>query len=241
MSNANKYELREPQLEAEIYYLTEQEGGRKTAVNSGYRGQFYYNGKDWDAPQQFIDKEICNLGETVKVYLQTLSTDFHIGHFFIGQEFEIREGAKTVGKGKITRIIRPDFNYWDGSTFLRSLDKNIKPYSDVNDFLKFSTDFENWLTDTSIIKNINFEMTGNLECMILIKCKLIDKDLQPRDVAYKIIECWKTKFVTPNQLHKIEMNTSFNRNKNQSQTDKFILSFATWDSFFLTGQILVKR
>lgn len=108
MSNSNKYKLREPQLEAEIYYLTEQEGGRKTAVNNGYRGQFHYNGKDWDAPQQFIDKETCNLGETVKVYLQTLSSDFHIGHFFVGQEFETREGSKIVGKGKITRIIRPD-------------------------------------------------------------------------------------------------------------------------------------
>lgn len=108
MSNSNKYKLREPQLEAEIYYLTEQEGGRKTAVNNGYRGQFHYNGKDWDTPQQFIDKETCNLGETVKVYLQTLSPDFHIGHFFVGQEFETREGSKIVGKGKITRIIRPD-------------------------------------------------------------------------------------------------------------------------------------
>lgn len=37
-----------PHLEAEIYYLTEAEGGRKTPVASGYRGQFYYDGKDWD-------------------------------------------------------------------------------------------------------------------------------------------------------------------------------------------------
>ncbi|WP_207621528.1 hypothetical protein [Flavobacterium sp. AJR] len=241
MSNINKYELREPQLEAEIYYLTEQEGGRKTAVNNGYRGQFYYNGKDWDAPQQFIDKETCNLGETVKVYLQTLSTDFHIGQFFVGQEFETREGAKIVGKGKITRIIRPDFNYWDGSTFLKSLDKSIEPYSDATDFLKFRMDLENWLIETEIIKNIEFEMTGDLECMMLIKCKLINKDLQPREVAYKIIECWKTKLTNSNQLYKIEMNTSFNHNKNQSQTDKFVLSFATWHSFFLTGQIIVQR
>ncbi|MCD0472824.1 hypothetical protein LPB87_00275 [Flavobacterium sp. EDS] len=241
MSNSNKYKLREPQLEAEIYYLTEQEGGRKTAVNNGYRGQFHYNGKDWDAPQQFIDKETCNLGETVKVYLQTLSPDFHIGHFFVGQEFETREGSKIVGKGKITRIIRPDFNYWNGSTFLKTLDKNIKPYSDTNDFLKIRTDLESWLTNTSIIKNIEFEITGNLECMILIKCKLINKNLQPREVAHKIIEGWKTNLIPSNQLYKIEMNTSFDWNKNQLQTDKFILSFATWHSIFLTGQIIVKR
>ncbi|AEW85062.1 hypothetical protein FCOL_01065 [Flavobacterium columnare ATCC 49512] len=35
-----------PYLEAEIYYLTEAEVGRKTPVATGYRGQFYYDGKD---------------------------------------------------------------------------------------------------------------------------------------------------------------------------------------------------
>ena len=105
-----KFKLTEPELEAEIYYLTTEEGGRKTAIHSGYRGQFFYDGRDWDAPQEFIDKEICNLGETVKVYLQTTRPDIHNGKFFIGKEFEIREGAKTVGKGKIIKIMRSDFN-----------------------------------------------------------------------------------------------------------------------------------
>ncbi|RZL44851.1 MAG: elongation factor Tu [Pedobacter sp.] len=103
--------LVQPELEAELYYLTEQEGGRKTAVGNGYRGQFYYNGRNWNAPQQFIDKDLCNPGETIKVYLQTLSPEFHVGQFYIGKEFETREGAKTVGKGIITKILRPDFNY----------------------------------------------------------------------------------------------------------------------------------
>ncbi len=239
MNDTDKHKLRQPELEAEIYYLTEQQGGRKTAVGNGYRVQFYYNGKDWDAPQQFLDKEICNLGETVKVYLQTLSPDFHVGHFFVGQEFETREGAKTVGKGKITKILRPDFNYWDGSTFLKSLDKNIKPYSDSDDLLGFRIDFEGWLTETEIIDDIEFEMTGNLECMMLVKCKLINKKLQPREVADKIIECWKTRLATSNQLYKVQMDTSYDTKRNQSHIDKFVLTFATWHSIFLTGQIIV--
>lgn len=241
MNSINKHILTEPQLEAEIYYLTEQEGGRKTAVSSGYRGQFHYNGKDWDAPQQFIDKEICNPGETVKVYLQTLSTDFHVGHFSIGKEFEIREGARTVAKGKITSIIRPDFNYWDGSSFLKSIDKNIKPYSDINDLIGFRIDFEHWLTETGLIKNVEFEMTGNLECMMLVKCKLTDKNLQPREVTYRIIECWKTELATSNHLYKVEVNTQFSNKTNQLQIEKFVLTFATWHSIFLTGQIIVKQ
>jgi translation elongation factor EF-Tu-like GTPase len=58
----------------------------------------------------FIDKEICNPGEKVKVHLQTLSPNAHIERFFIGKKFKIREGRRIVGKGKITKIMRPDFN-----------------------------------------------------------------------------------------------------------------------------------
>ena len=60
MNTVETFKLENPQIEAELYYLTEEEGGRKTPVGNGYRGQFYYNGKDWDAPQQFMDKMWCN-------------------------------------------------------------------------------------------------------------------------------------------------------------------------------------
>jgi hypothetical protein len=238
MNDTDKHKLRQPELEADIYYLTEQEGGRKTAVGNGYRGQFYYNGKDWDAPQQFLDKEICNLGDTVKVYLQTLSPDFHVGQFVVGQKFEIREGAKTIGKGKITKILRQDFNYWDGSTFMKSLDKEIQPYSDSDDLLGLRVDFDDCLTATEIIDDIEFEMIGKLECMMLVKCKLIKKKLRPREVADKIIECWKTRLATSNQLYKVQMDTRYDAN-NKLHIDRFVLTFATWHSIFLTGQIIV--
>ena len=105
-----KFKLEVPEIEAEIYYLTPEEGGRKTAIYSGYRGQFFYDGMNFDAPQEFIDKEICNVGETVRVYLQTVNPKNHMGKLFVGKYFEIREGIKVVGKGKITKIIRTDFN-----------------------------------------------------------------------------------------------------------------------------------
>ena len=102
--------LKTPELEVEIYYLTTEEGGRITPLYSGYRGQFFYDGNHWDAQQKFIDNEVCNLGETVKVYLKTMRPINHFKKFFIGKEFEIKEGAKTVGKGIITKIMRSDFN-----------------------------------------------------------------------------------------------------------------------------------
>ena len=108
-----------PELKAEIYYLKhdkENNIGRSKPVFSGYRGQFYYDGQNWDAPQNFINKDSCSPGESVEVYLETISKEAHIGKFFIGKEFEIREGARIIGKGKILEVIRKDFQLWDRLT-----------------------------------------------------------------------------------------------------------------------------
>lgn len=92
-------------IEAEIYFLTPQEGGRETPVFNGYRPQFYYNENDWDAQHIYPDVEQVNPGDTVRVYLGFLSPKEHLGKVHVGMEFLIREGARTVGKGVITKII----------------------------------------------------------------------------------------------------------------------------------------
>lgn len=59
--------------EAEITFLPTEHGGRSSAVRSGYRGQFYYGGHDWDAIQSFPDtQEVCP-GETARAYVAFLS------------------------------------------------------------------------------------------------------------------------------------------------------------------------
>lgn len=228
-----------PELEAEIYYLTTEEGGRRTPVENGYRGQFYYNGKDWDAPQQFIDKEVCNLGESVRVKLYVISTDYHVGQFSIGQEFETREGSKTVGRGIITKILRPDFNYWDGTTFLKSLGKSLSPYKDNNDLSRFRADVEYSLTQTGFIDNIEFEMTGSLECMMLVKCRLRNTSLASRNVADEIISRWKTEIAQQSHLYKVALESKSSIRSSHSVVEKFVLTFATWHSMYITGQIIV--
>ena len=120
--------------------MTKEEGGRNVPVHSGYRGQFRYDQMDWDVPQEFIDKEICNLGESVKVFLQKLSPDYHIGKLHIGQDFEIREGGNTIGRGKITKIIKSDFKYWDLKLFNKTVGHDLKPYTGDN-FDGFKEDF----------------------------------------------------------------------------------------------------
>jgi elongation factor Tu len=91
-------------IEAEIYFLTTEEGGRNTPAISGYRPQFYYDEHDWDAVQDYNVPEVYP-GQTVTARLTFLSPQFHLEKLYIGKEFLIREGQKTVAKGRIIKIL----------------------------------------------------------------------------------------------------------------------------------------
>lgn len=92
-------------IETEIYFLTNEEGGRSTPVYTGYRPQFYYNNHDWDASHIYPDVDVANPGDTVRAYLGFLSPKEHLGKVDVGMEFLIREGDRTVAKGIVTKII----------------------------------------------------------------------------------------------------------------------------------------
>lgn len=98
------------EIEAEIRYLTTEEGGRKTGVRSGYRGQFYYCGNDHDGFQFFpdlFDDQMVELGTTVRVrvrFLQERWDEVHSNRVIVGMPFEIREGNRTVGRGRVTKV-----------------------------------------------------------------------------------------------------------------------------------------
>ena len=72
---------------------------------SGYRGQFHYNGLDWDAPHEYPDVEQVNPGDTVKAYLAFMRPGMHFKNIYEGMEFLVREGSRTVGKGTIVKIL----------------------------------------------------------------------------------------------------------------------------------------
>lgn len=222
-----------PELEGEIYYLTEKEGGRKHYVKSGYRGQFFYNGRDWDAPQEFIDKEICNPGETVKVRLQTLSPHFHVGQFFVGQTFETREGAKTVGRGKITKVLRTDFNYWDFETFFDQVPADCKPY-DWQNIGGFIADFEYGLDHIEQIGNLKFiKSLSDRNQMLTVECKVKDKSIQARPLVDEICKSWREEIQFKNSFYKTNL-------KHFDKGFRFELTFATFHSMYLTGKIIIE-
>ena len=92
-------------IETEIYFLTPAEGGRSSPAFDDYRPQFYYGGHDWDARHLYPDVKQVNPGDTVKAYLGFLSPAEHVGKVHPNMTFEIREGARTVGRGIVTRIL----------------------------------------------------------------------------------------------------------------------------------------
>lgn len=92
-------------IEAEIYFLKPEEGGRSTHAFNDYRPQFYYEGHDWDSRHVYPDVNQVNPGDTVRAYLGFLSPAEHWGKLYPNMKFEIREGARIVGRGKITQIL----------------------------------------------------------------------------------------------------------------------------------------
>lgn len=101
------------EIETRIRYLTTEEGGRKTPVASGYRGQFYYDGNDWDGFQYFPDiapTEFVELGKEVRVHVRFTYERWEAIHqhkLHVGKSFQVREGSKVVGEGIVTRLDVP--------------------------------------------------------------------------------------------------------------------------------------
>ena len=94
-----------PDIEAEITFLTPEEGGRKVPAFSGYRPQFCYDGHDWDARQDYVGVSEVYPGQTVTAELTFANPHYQFGKLYPGKEFLIREGPTVVGRGKVTKIL----------------------------------------------------------------------------------------------------------------------------------------
>lgn len=216
-------------LEAQIYYLTSEEGGRYTPVKSGYRGQFHYNGKDWDACQEFTDKELCDPGESVNVRLLTASPVFHYGKFFIGQEFEIREGARKVAKGTITKVIRKDFEYWNYKTFYKDLPDNFLPH-DMHSVTSITKQLKSSLTEIKEFNTPKFsKLLPDKDEMLVIHCAGNKAMISLRTLVESVCKSVISTLSAENLCYKIEFVSRFTCE----------ILFAARTDRYLTGKIVV--
>ncbi|MFD8978526.1 elongation factor Tu [Streptomyces sp. NPDC059564] len=85
---------------AQVYVLSAREGGRSTALSSGYRPQFYIRTADVVGDVDLGGAAVARPGETVTMTVE-LGRDVPLE---AGLGFAIREGGRTVGAGTVTRV-----------------------------------------------------------------------------------------------------------------------------------------
>lgn len=89
-------------FEAQVYVLSKEEGGRHTPFFNNYRPQFFFRTTDVTGSVQLTGgAEMIMPGDNTTVTVE-LITDIAMDE---GLRFAIREGGKTVGAGRVTKII----------------------------------------------------------------------------------------------------------------------------------------
>jgi len=90
-------------FEAQVYVLSKEEGGRHTPFFNNYRPQFYFRTTDVTGSVTLPDGvEMVMPGDNTEMsveLIQPIAMDE-------GLKFAIREGGRTVGAGRVTKIIK---------------------------------------------------------------------------------------------------------------------------------------
>ncbi|HXG09662.1 MAG TPA: elongation factor Tu [Gemmataceae bacterium] len=91
-------------FEAQVYVLMPEEGGRHTPFFGGYRPQFFFGTTDVTGALRLPEGvEMCLPGDHVTLMVE-LPDDKPIA-LNEGFRFTMREGGKTVGSGKVSRVL----------------------------------------------------------------------------------------------------------------------------------------
>ncbi len=91
------------QFEAEVYVLSEKEGGRNKHFTTGYRPQFYFRTTDVTGMVQLPDEvRVVMPGDNVRLSGQLIKPIA----MEEGLRFAIREGGRTIGAGVVSKIVK---------------------------------------------------------------------------------------------------------------------------------------
>ncbi len=91
------------EFEGQVYVLTKNEGGRHKPFFSNYRPQFYFRTTDITGHVTLPEgTEMCMPGDNTEMTVELI----HPIAMEEGLRFAIREGGRTVGAGRVTKIIK---------------------------------------------------------------------------------------------------------------------------------------
>jgi elongation factor Tu len=87
---------------AQVYVLTKDEGGRHTPFFNNYRPQFYFRTTDVTGVIELpAGTEMCMPGDNIEMTIELI----HPIAMEQGLGFAIREGGRTVGSGKVAKVL----------------------------------------------------------------------------------------------------------------------------------------
>ncbi len=90
-------------FEAQVYVLTKEEGGRHKPFFGNYRPQFYFRTTDVTGSITLPEgTEMCMPGDNTEMSVELI----HPIAMDEGLRFAIREGGRTVGAGRVTKILK---------------------------------------------------------------------------------------------------------------------------------------
>jgi elongation factor Tu len=90
-------------FEAQVYVLTKEEGGRHKPFFSNYRPQFYFRTTDVTGVVTLPEgTEMCMPGDNTAMTVELIAPIA----MDEGLRFAIREGGRTVGAGRVTKILK---------------------------------------------------------------------------------------------------------------------------------------
>jgi elongation factor Tu len=91
------------EFEGQVYVLTQSEGGRHKPFFSNYRPQFFFRTTDITGSIALPEgTEMCMPGDNTMMHVELI----HPIAMEEGLRFAIREGGRTVGSGRVTKIIK---------------------------------------------------------------------------------------------------------------------------------------
>jgi elongation factor Tu len=91
------------QFEAQVYILSKEEGGRHTPFFDGYRPQFYFRTTDVTGQAHLPEGvEMVMPGDNVEMKVDMIAPIA----MEEGLRFAIREGGRTVGAGRVTKVVK---------------------------------------------------------------------------------------------------------------------------------------
>ena len=92
---------------AELFFKSDESGGRKTYAKSGYRPQIEFNFDSYKTSGQqiYIGTNYAFPGDIVNAEITLLSSEYFEGKLQVEKGFKFYEGSSIIGTGKILKLV----------------------------------------------------------------------------------------------------------------------------------------